>query len=342
MKAVVIEEFGRAVLREIDRPALITPTDVIVEVAAAGVCQTDIETIEGGLVAAYGVPEFPYVPGHETTGRVLEVGDAVTAVSVGDAVVLHPVSTCGVCPACRRGADMYCPTRTFAGVDGRTAGGWAEFIRVDQRAVVRVGNDADLLALCPLTDAGLTAYHAVERALRHLDTPTTAVIIGLGGVGVFGLQLVRSAVPGRVVVLEPNEAKRELATELGAEEIISATGSAALDALRALEPEGFGVVFDFVGSADSADLAVAATARGGVVSLVGAGGTLTVDTLAGVVAEHTILFNLVGTHSELESLVAPRTPAVRSPYTTYPLADFQRAVDDMRAGRVVGRPVLVP
>ncbi|HEX7824549.1 MAG TPA: alcohol dehydrogenase catalytic domain-containing protein [Mycobacterium sp.] len=342
MKAVVIEEFGHAKLTDIERPVLHRPTDVIVQVAAAGICQTDIETIEGGLVAAYGVPQFPYVPGHETTGWVRETGEAVTAVAVGDPVVLHPVSTCGVCSACRRGADMYCPSRTFPGVDGSTPGGWAEFIRVDERALVRVGADTDLLALCPLTDAGLTAYHAVERALRTLPSSTDAAVIGLGGVGLFGLQLLRAAIPGKIVVLEPNLAKTDLAYELGADEVVTAVGSQAQTQARAIAPEGFSLVFDFVGAPESADTAVSLAARGGVVSIVGAGGTLTIDTLSAVVAELTILFNLVGTHTELETLVRHRAPAIRSPYTTYPLADFERAIEDMRAGRVVGRPVLLP
>ncbi|KAA9106063.1 alcohol dehydrogenase catalytic domain-containing protein [Microbacterium rhizomatis] len=342
MKAVVIEEFGRATLRDIEQPVLRRPSDVIVQVAAAGVCQTDLETIQGGLVAAYGVPQFPYVPGHETTGWVHEVGDAVTAVTVGDAVVLHPVSTCGVCAACRRGADMYCPTRTFPGVDGSTPGGWAEYIRVDERALVRVDADADLLALCPLTDAGLTAYHAVQRALGTLPRGTDAAVIGLGGVGLFGLQFLRAAIPGRIVVLEPNPAKTTLARELGADDVVTSVGARAQAHAHSIAPDGYSLVFDFVGSSDSADIAVALAARGGTVSIVGAGGTLTIDTLTAVVAELTIQFNLVGTHTELEALVRARTPAIRSPYTSYALADFEHAINDMRAGRVVGRPLLIP
>lgn len=342
MRAVVIEGFGRVALRDIETPVLRRPTDVIVQVAAAGVCQTDVETMQGGLVAAYGVPHFPYVPGHETTGWVREVGEAVTAVTTGDAVILHPVSTCGVCAACRRGADMYCPTRTFPGVDGSTPGGWAEYIRVDERALVRVDADADLLALCPLTDAGLTAHHAVQKALHTHPTGTDAAVIGLGGVGLFGLQLLRTAIPGKIIALEPNPAKTALAHELGADEVITSVGARAQDHARTIAPDGFDLVFDFVGSPDSADIAVALAARGGTVSIVGAGGTLTIDTLTAVVAELTILFNLVGTHTELEALVHTRAPAIRSPYTSYALEDFQSAIDDMRAGRVVGRPLLIP
>lgn len=343
MKAVVLEEFGSLRLRDIPKPRPQAATEVVVRVVAAGICQTDLETAEGGLVSAYGVPEFPYIPGHETTGIVDEVGSAVTAVTVGDRVALHPVSTCGLCSACRAGKDMYCPSRAFAGVDGRTAGGWAEYLCVDQRALMVVGADADLKSLCPLTDAGLTAYHAVQRAKPHLPAGGTVAVLGIGGVGLLGLQLLRQCVTGRIVVIEPSSDKHELARRLGADVVLAETGTVAVRLVDELTGgDGCGAVFDFVGAHDSADTAIAIAARGGTVSIVGAGGTLTIDTLSAVVAEITLLFNLVGSFSELEELLSSDGPALESPYVAYPIEDFERAITDFKQGSQIGRPILVP
>lgn len=342
MVAAVIERFGELTVWEVAKPEISEADDVVVQVKAAGVCRTDLETIDGDLAGVYGTPRFPYIPGHETAGIVESVGPAVRLVSPGDAVILHPVSPCGRCDACRSGRDMYCVDSTFAGVDAKTPGGWAEYVKVSERAVVPVGPASDLVALAPYTDAGLTAMHAVNRALPYLTPTTTAVVMGVGGVGHFGLQLIKLITGAKVIAVDPSPARAALAGELGADHVVSERGQEAVRAVREITSGGAGVVFDFVGSVESPDTGMAMLAKGGVFSVVGALGQLTVDTLPAVVNEYAILFNIVGNYSELKELSTLATRGMRSPVTTYRLAEAGKAVADLKSGSLEGRAVLVP
>jgi NAD+-dependent secondary alcohol dehydrogenase Adh1 len=123
---------------DVPEPEITAPTDVIVRVAAAGFCRTDIHIWDGQFAAAWqgaGIG-LPFVPGHETAGWVHEVGSAVTHISVGDAVLLHPLMTCGYCHFCRAGDDMHCTASVFPGIFA--PGGFAELIKTNARAIVRV------------------------------------------------------------------------------------------------------------------------------------------------------------------------------------------------------------
>jgi len=343
MRAAVIESRGVLAVRDVPRPTVSSPGDVVVKVVASGVCRTDLETIEGDLAAVYGVPDYPYVPGHETTGVVEAVGTAVTSVEIGDPVILHPLTTCGLCSGCRSGRDMYCTHSTFAGVDAVTWGGWAEYVKVGERALVPVPEGSDLIELAPYTDAGLTAYHAIERVRHLLTADATVVVMGVGGVGHFGLQLARRAGSATIIALEPSPERARFAAELGADHVVSVTGDAAAEEVSRLSGgRGADVVIDFVGNAESPDLGVAMLAKGGTLSIVGALGDLSLNTLAAVVREISIVFNIVGNHHELATLAGLAGSGMRSPYVAYGLEDAVRAVDDLRHGRLSGRAVLIP
>lgn len=343
MKAAVVDSFGDLTIREVPRPIVADANGVLIKVAACGVCRTDIETIDGDLAGVYGVPQFPYIPGHETTGVVESVGDGVTSAAVGDKVILHPLTTCGTCTGCRSGKDMYCSSSTFAGVDAVTWGGWAEFVVVGERALIVVPPDSDLVELAPYTDAGLTAYHAVER-VRHLLLPDAVIVImGIGGVGHFGLQVARTATPATIVAVEPSAERSQLAKELGADHLVTSLGDEARDEVLALTSgRGADVVIDFAGNLDSPNLGISMLAKGGTLSIVGALGDLQINTLAAVVKEISIVFNIVGNHHELATLASMSAKGLRSPYVVYPLDDAHRAIDDLRNGRLSGRAILVP
>ncbi|MEV1294921.1 alcohol dehydrogenase catalytic domain-containing protein [Pseudonocardia sp. NPDC049635] len=345
MRAAVIEEFGKLTIREAPDPKLRSGHDVIVRVRAAGVCRTDVETLHGGLVSAYGMPEFPYVPGHETAGVIEAVGAEVGSLRVGQPVVLHPLSTCGYCAGCRRGADMYCANSMFAGVDAKTWGGWAELVRVGERAVVPVADGTDdegLAALAPYSDAGLTAFHAVERIRDRLVPGSVVVVIGSGGVGHFAVQLLLAGSRATVLVADTSPDRLRTAEGFGATALPAGGADAAVEAVRSRTDGGADVVMDFAGAPGSAAAGVAMLRKGGVLSLVGAGPDLTVNTLDIVVRELSIVSNIVGTHSELSRLVTMHGAPLESPHTVFPLDQAEAAIADLLAGAIEGRAVLVP
>ena len=156
MKAVRVHSYGkRPSVDDIPDPKVTGPLDVLVQVGAAGLCRTDLHIVEGQWAEKSGV-QLPYVIGHENAGWVREVGSAVTNVAPGDAVILHPLVTCGLCRACRAGDDVHCENSKFPGID--TDGGMAEYLLTNARAVVKLADGLEPAAVAALADAGLTAY----------------------------------------------------------------------------------------------------------------------------------------------------------------------------------------
>ncbi|GAA0662341.1 hypothetical protein GCM10009535_47460 [Streptomyces thermocarboxydovorans] len=165
MKAVRLHGYERTpVLDDVPDPVVAGPLDVIVRIGGAGVCRTDLHIIEGQWAAKSGVA-LPYIQGHENAGWVAEVGAAVTGLAPGDPVILHPLVTCGLCAACRRGDDVHCAASIVPGIDAD--GGFAEYLRTNARAVVRLDPGLAPADVAALADAGLTAYHAAKKAARR-------------------------------------------------------------------------------------------------------------------------------------------------------------------------------
>ena len=198
MKAVRLHEYGqRPVVEEVAEPEITDPLDVIVRIGGAGLCRTDLHIIEGQWKEKSGV-ELPYTLGHENAGWVHEAGTAVTNVAPGDAVIVHPLITCGACRACRAGDDMHCATNLFPGISAN--GGFAELLRTNSRAVVKLAPGVEPKDVAAHADAGLTAYHAVKKAGEILHPGTTAVVIGAGGLGHIGIQSLKTLTAATVIV----------------------------------------------------------------------------------------------------------------------------------------------
>ena len=221
MKAARLHRYDESIpqeslnVEEIDEPKIEDPFDVIVRVGAAGLCRTDIHVIEGQW-APIQDPNgtlLPYVPGHENAGWVEEVGSGVTHVSVGDTVICHPLMTCGLCRACRAGDDMHCENGQFPGLS--RDGGFADLLKTNARAVVKLDPVLEPKDIAALADAGLTAYHAVRKSVPLLYAGTKAVVIGAGGLGHIGIQCSKALTPAEIIVTDPNEKALELAKEWG-------------------------------------------------------------------------------------------------------------------------------
>src|ERR1700751_5751691 len=223
MKAVRLHKFHtQPGIDDVPEPKISGPLDVIVKIGGAGVCRTDLHIIEGQWDAAMGTP-LPYILGHENAGWVHEVGSAVTNIAVGDTVILHPTPTCGLCRACRAGDDMHCENSTFPGLS--TDGGMAEYLLTSARACVKLDPKTQPKDVAALADAGITAYHAVRKALPLLYPGTTAVVIGAGGLGHIGVQCLDELTGTTIIVMHRNPGALKLATELGARHTVVADGS---------------------------------------------------------------------------------------------------------------------
>jgi NAD+-dependent secondary alcohol dehydrogenase Adh1 len=331
MKAVRVHAYGkRPSVDEIAEPAVSGPLDVLVQVGAAGLCRTDLHIVEGQWAEKSGV-QLPYVIGHENAGWVREVGSAVTNVAPGDAVILHPLVTCGLCRPCRSGDDVHCENSKFPGID--TDGGMAELLLTNARSVVKLAEGLEPAAVAALADAGLTAYHAVRKAVPLLYPGTTCVVIGAGGLGHIGIQCLLAMTATTVVVVDPNEKARALATELGAHTVVASAD----------EVGEAHVVLDFVGEQGAEKAGLAKTARAGSYYVIGYGGTIDIPTIDLISTERNIIGNLVGSYNDLDELMTLAAQGKVTLHTKqYPLTAVNQAMDDLEAGRLQGRGILVP
>ncbi|NKS17881.1 alcohol dehydrogenase catalytic domain-containing protein [Rhodococcus hoagii] len=341
MKAVRVHEYDQQpTLDEVPAPTLQGPHDVIVRVEGAGVCRTDLHIIEGQWQNKSGV-RLPYTIGHENAGTVTEIGPAVTNVAVGDKVILHPLATCGLCHACRSGDDVHCTASDFPGIDAE--GGMAEYLRTSARSVVKLDPSLAPADVAALADAGLTAYHAARKAAEILRPGQTVAVIGAGGLGHIGIQVLKALTAARIVVVDQSPAALQLAEEIGADVTVVADGTEAERVLELTGRAGAEAVLDFVGEGTAIAAGVAMLRRAGSYFVIGYGGNLDVPTIDVISTEINFVGNLVGTYNDLVELMALAAEGRVHLHTVkYPFSDFAKALDDLHHGRVRGRAVLVP
>jgi NAD+-dependent secondary alcohol dehydrogenase Adh1 len=342
MKAVRVHEYhADPSLDEIPEPVIQGPLDVVVRIGGAGVCRTDLHILEGQWAEAMS-PELPYVIGHENAGWVHEVGAGVTNVAVGDTVILHPQPSCGLCLPCRAGRDMQCENAFFPGLSNDD-GGMAEYLRTTARACVRLNPDTDPADVAALADAGITAYHAVRKAIPLLPPGTTAVVQGAGGLGHIGIQCLAALTATRIVVVDRNPAALELAGKLGADETVVADGDHVAAVRDLTGGAGADVVLDFVAEQGAEHDGWAMTRPAGSYFVIGYGGQVEIPTLDFVAGEKNVIGNIVGTYTDLaELMVLAQAGKVTLHTARYPLADAVQALHDLDAGKVRGRAILVP
>lgn len=341
MKAVqVVGYHTKLQLTEVPQPTVEGPLDVIVRIGGAGVCRTDLHILEGQWEEKSGVG-LPYTIGHENAGWVAATGDAVTNVAVGDKVILHPLITCGLCRACRFGDDVHCENSKFPGID--VDGGYAEYLRTTARSVVRIDDSLEPADVAALADAGLTAYHAVAKVAKTTRPGDVCVVIGAGGLGHIGIQVLKAISGVTVVVLDRNPDAVALAEQIGADRGIVADGTHVQQVLDLTDGHGAEAVIDFVGEGGATREGIAMLRRAGNYYVVGYGENIDVPTIDVISTEINFIGNLVGSYNDLHELMTLAAQGKVTLHTTkYPLQSFQQALDDLDAGRVRGRAILVP
>ncbi|MFI6326939.1 NAD(P)-dependent alcohol dehydrogenase [Micromonospora chersina] len=334
------------VLEQVDVP---TPTagpgEVLLRVGAVGACHSDLHILD----APAGLFPVPMTLGHEIAGTVDQLGPGVTGWSPGDRAAVYGIIGCGRCRACLRGAENACRVVPVGGIGLSRDGGLAEHVVVPASRLLHVG-ELDLTQAAPLTDAGLTPYHAVELARDRLRPGTSCVVIGIGGLGHMALQILVATTAVRIIAVDTSVAALDLASRLGAHDVVQA-GPDSVDRIRALvgpPPDGADVVLDFVGADPTVTTARQVVATGGQVLLVGlAGGTLPVRPVADepptVPLETPVEVPFWGTRAELQEVIAlARSGQLQADVQTFPLTEAPEAYELLRRGEIHGRAVIVP
>jgi NAD+-dependent secondary alcohol dehydrogenase Adh1 len=279
--------------------------------------------------------------GHENAGWVEAVGKGVETVKVGDPVVCHPLITSGYCLACRRGEDMHAAESSFPGLNA--PGGYAEYLRTTERTLIKLPKSLAPKDVAPYTDAGLTAYRAAKKAARHLVPGEFAVVIGAGGLGHIGIQVLNALCAAEIIVVDRAKIALDLAREVGAHHVIKADGNEVEAVLKLTKGKGAEAVIDFVGEGGSIEKGLAMTRNAGSYYIVGYGGKIEIPAVTMIITEKNIIGNLVGTYAELVELMALADRGLVTLATKeYKLKDANKALHDLHHGKIKGRAVLIP
>jgi propanol-preferring alcohol dehydrogenase len=317
------------------------PGEVLVKVGGAGVCHSDLHVMEypeGALPYS-----LPFTLGHENAGWVERVGAGVQGVSAGDPVIVYSVWGCGRCAACRVGAENYCEQSPlfFGGGLGHDGGMASHMIVPAARFLCPLGA-LDPRQAAPLTDAGLTTYHAVKRSLALLRPGSTAVVIGAGGLGQMAIQILKALSPARVLAVDVAAEKLAAAKALGADAAVI-PDDAAEHVRELTHGAGAELVLDIVGSDSTLQLAVGVARRLGHLTLVGiAGGSLSFSYL-GTPTELSIASVFYGSIPELTEVVAlAEAGAIQTQVELFPLEQAPDVYQRLREGTIRGRAVITP
>lgn len=320
------------------------PGEVLIKVAGAGACHSDLHLMEWPP----GVLDFelPFTLGHENTGWIEAVGPGVERLEEGEAVAVYGPWGCGRCRACRRSAENYCERQAEIGAFGGGLGldgGMAEYMLVPYERLLLPLGDLDPRDAAPLSDAALTPYHAVKRSLHLLAPGSTAVVIGVGGLGHMAVQILQVLSAARVIAVDTSAEKLRLAREIGADETVEA-GDAAAGEIRDLTGgRGAELVLDLVGTDLTMALAAQIVRFESHLTVVGlAGGTLQF-TFGALPYECQLTIPYWGSAIELiEVLDLARAGKIEARVERFPLDRVGDAYEKMRNGELEGRAVIVP
>jgi len=342
VKAARLHAYGdeRLQLDEVPDPQIQGPHDVIIRIGGAGVCRTDLHVMEG-IWRGIQDPALPYTLGHENAGWVEEVGSSVTTLRPGDAVIVHPLKTDGVCPACRRGEDMHCEHAEFPGLN--VDGGFAQYLKTVERSTLKLEEGLAPKDVAAYADAGLTAYRAVKKATLLLPPGARCAVIGIGGLGHIGVQCLRATSSAEIIAVDVSDEALQMARDMGADHIVKA-GEDAVEQVRELTGgRGVEVVLDFVGELGTTAQGPAMLAVGGTYFVIGYGGRVDLAAIEIISREISVVGSLVGSFTELVELMALAAQGkVKLETREYGFQEVNVALAELRDGRLHGRGVLVP
>jgi propanol-preferring alcohol dehydrogenase len=342
MRAARLHAYGKPLeIDDVPRPTP-GPGQAVIRVEGAGFCHSDLHIISGEIQL---LPRMPLTLGHENAGTVAAIGDGVRAVREGDRVAVYGGWGDGFCDYCAAGEENLCPTMQWVGLSEHE-GGYAEYLLVPHERYLVPLHTLEPKVAAPLTDAALTPYRAVTRALSAVPPDYPVLVIGCGALGQFGVKILRLLSGAEIIAIDLDDQKLATARESGATHTINARDLEVqrriLDIARGV---GVSAVFDFVGADSTLALALATTRPAGRVVQVGlAGGTAQVTALKTVKPEVSVSVSWWGNIRELREVIAlvesgRLTPI---PLEFWPLDKINDVYDRVKRGEVAGRAVLTP
>jgi propanol-preferring alcohol dehydrogenase len=338
MRAARLHRGAKALaIEDVETPS---PVDdqVLVRVAGAGVCHSDLHVLDGLFDEQM---RFPVTMGHEIAGYVEATGPHVRDLEAGQGVVVMVGWGCGHCEWCVSGHEQICPTGNEAGAT--VDGGFAEFVLVPHRRHVVPLGELDPLQATPFGCAALCAYAAVKRVRPHLPGGTALVVIGIGGLGQYGVQLARELAGATIIAVDPRSEQLARGRALGADHALPPGPDTRKKIQDLTGGRGAAAVIDFVGTNESLALAAEVVSPRGLVALLGlAGGTVPFGFFSAA-PEASFTTVVAGTVLDLQEVVRiAQAGRLESQTTAYELEAINDALDALRASRIQGRAIVTP
>ncbi|GGH61230.1 propanol-preferring alcohol dehydrogenase [Filimonas zeae] len=342
MKAV--RYFGHKdvrIVHDLEKP---TPTgdQVLVKIAGAGVCHSDLHIIDEGTIP----PGNTFTLGHENAGYIEAVGPNVTGFNTGDAVLVYGPWGCGHCKPCLQSHENYCDHQAEQAYGGGLGldGGMADYMLVPHSRLLVHIHDLDPVIAAPLTDAALTPYSAIKRSAHKLTPDEFVVVIGVGGLGHIAIQLLKATSGATIIACDVTPEKLEFAKSLGAAYAINSRDADAAEQIKKITGvKKAKVILDFVGATPTVTLGAQVVSLNGDQTIVGLGGANYPFTPGKVTFGVNMSMPYWGSKAELEEVIGlARQGKIHVEIEQFPMDQILEVYDRMRAGKLKGRAVLVP
>jgi alcohol dehydrogenase, propanol-preferring len=326
-------------------------SQILVKVQASGVCHSDVHVWEGYYEGIGGQPlkttdrgvKYPLTPGHEIAGIVDNLGEQVEGFSKNEKVLIYPWIGEGRCPACKIGQENLCDKPRSLGIYGD--GGYAEYVLVpNSKYLVKIGDDMDTDTSAPLSCAGLTAYGAVKNA--NLKPDDNVVIVGTGGLGLMAIQLAKAVTGARIIAMDIDDKKLEVAKKEGADIIVNSKKEDPTKATMELTDKlGADAVIDFVNATKTVEAEMQFLRRRARLVLVGLfGGELRLSLVAMPTRAYKLIGSYTGSLQDMVELVSLAKRGVVKPVISnrFRLSQATEALTMLKKGKIVGRGVINP
>lgn len=348
MKALRLNDWkSEPVLEEVEQPHP-DQGQVVIKVGGAGACHSDIhlmDEFEAGVVPW----NPPFTLGHENAGWIHELGSGVKGLEVGQPIAVYGPWGCGTCARCRVGIETYCENLAEAPIPGGGGGlgldgGMAEYMLVhDSRFLFPLPDGLEPSQAAALTDAGLTPYHAIKRSLPKLTPDAYALVIGVGGLGHLGVQILSAITGATIIASDMRQEALDLAEEHGAAHTFISGENTAEEIRELTGGRGVDVTLDFVGANPTIALGAAVARQMGDLTIVGIGGGSYDFSFFNVPYEVSMQTTYWGTRPELAELLdLGARGMIRTEVEEYSLDDALDAYQDLKDGKIRGRAVIIP
>jgi len=326
-------------------------SQILVKVQSVGVCHSDVHVWEGYYEGISGQQlkttdrgvKYPLTPGHEIAGIVDSLGEQVEGFSKYEKVLVYPWVGEGMCPACKIGRENLCDKPRSLGI--YSDGGYAEYVLVpNYKYLVKIGDDMDTDISAPLACAGLTAYGAIKNA--NLNPDDNVVIVGTGGLGLMAIQLAKAVTGARIIAMDIDDKKLEVAKKEGADIIVNSKEEDPVKAVMELTGKlGADAVIDFVNATKTVETDMQFLRRRAKLLLVGLfGGELKLSLVTMPTRAYKIIGSYTGSLEDMVELVSLAKRGVIKQVVSkrFKLNQAGEALQMLKDGKIVGRGVINP